>query len=54
MIKNPRTRRAGTAIMVALGAILMLFAPKAWPGVLFLILGIVLESLGIVLEHKAK
>jgi drug/metabolite transporter (DMT)-like permease len=54
MIKNPRTRRAIAAIMVVLGAALMLLAPEAWPGALLLILGVVLELFGIALERKAK
>lgn len=48
------TRRASAAIMVVLGAALMLLAPAAWPGALLLILGIALELAGIALEHKAK
>jgi len=52
MIKNPRTRRASAAIMVVLGAILMLFAPEAWPGALVLIMGIALELIGIALENR--
>lgn len=54
MIKNPRTRRASAVIMVVLGGILMFLAPEAWPGALVLVLGIVLELVGIALEHKAK
>lgn len=54
MIKNPRTRRASAVIMVVLGAILMLLAPEVWSGALLLILGVVLELVGIALERKAK
>lgn len=54
MIMKPHTRRPIAVIMVALGALLMLLAPEAWPGALLLILGVVLELLGIALEHKAK
>ncbi len=52
MIKNPRTRRASAIILVVLGAILMLLAPEVWQGALLLILGVVLELVGIALEHK--
>jgi hypothetical protein len=40
--------------MVVLGAILILLAPEAWPGVLVLILGVALELFGIALEHTTK
>ena len=54
MIKNPRIRRVSAAIMVVLGAALMLLTPETWPGALLLVLGIVLELFGIALEHKSK
>jgi hypothetical protein len=54
MIKNPHTRRVSALIMVVLGAMLMFLAPEAWPGALVLVLGVVLELVGIALEHKAK
>ena len=54
MIRNPRIRRASSVVMVVLGAILMLLAPEVWPGALLLVLGVVLELVGIALEHKAK
>jgi len=54
MIMNTRTRRASAVTLVVLGAILMFLAPEAWPGALVLALGIVLELVGIALEHKAK
>lgn len=54
MIRNPRMRRASAVVMVVLGAILMLLAPEVWPGALLLALGVVLELVGIALEHKAK
>lgn len=54
MIKNLRTRRTSAAIMVVLGAILMLIAPEIWAGLLLLVLGVVLELVGIALVHKAN
>lgn len=54
MIKNLRARRASAVIMVVLGAILMLIAPEIWAGLLVLILGVVLELVGIALGHKAN
>jgi membrane-bound ClpP family serine protease len=53
MIRNPRIRRTSAVIMVVLGAILMLIAPEVWQGALLLVLGVVLELVGIALEHKA-
>ena len=53
IIKNPRTR-ISAVILVVLGAILMFLAPQAWPGALVLGLGVVLELVGIALEHMAK
>lgn len=54
MIKNQRIRRTIAAIMIVLGAILMLLAPEVWPGALLFLSGIVLELAGIALEHKPK
>jgi hypothetical protein len=54
MIKNPRVRRPSTVIMMVLGAILMFLAPEVWQGALLLALGVILELIGIALEHKAK
>jgi len=52
MMISPRTRRAIAVTMIVIGAILMFLAPESWPGELVLVLGIVLEVAGIVLEHK--
>lgn len=54
MIKNIRTRRTSATIMVVLGAVLMIIAPEIWAGLLLLILGVVLELVGIALGHKAN
>ena len=54
MIRNPRIRRATAAIMMVAGAILMFLAPEVWQGALLFALGVVLELVGITLEHKAK
>ena len=53
MIKNTRVRRTGALILVVLGAILMLLAPEVWQGALLLALGVIIELIGITLEHKA-
>lgn len=54
MIKNTRIRRTGALIMVALGAVLMFLAPEVWQGALLLALGVLLELVGIALEHRDK
>ena len=54
MIKNQRIRRTTAAIMIVLGAILMLLASEIWPGALLFVSGIVLELAGIALERNAK
>ena len=54
MIKNLRARRTSAAILVVLGAALMLIAPEIWAGLLLLILGVVLELVCIALAHKAN
>ena len=54
MIRNTRIRRATAVIMMAAGAILMFLAPEVWQGALLFALGVVLELVGITLEHKAK
>ena len=54
MIKNTRIRRTGALIMVALGAVLMFLAPEVWQGALLLGLGVLIELVGIALEHNAK
>jgi Zn-dependent membrane protease YugP len=54
MIKNTRIRRTGALVMVVLGAILMFLAPEVWQGALLLALGVIIELVGITLEHNAK
>jgi Zn-dependent membrane protease YugP len=54
MLRNPRIRRTTAVIMMILGALLMFLAPEIWQGALLLTLGVVLELIGIALEHKAK
>lgn len=54
MIKNTHLRRTGALILVVLGAILMLLAPEVWQGALLLALGVVIELIGIRLEHDTK
>lgn len=52
MSKKSLTRRIVAVMLIVLGALLMLLAPDIWQGALVLALGIVLELVGIALEHK--
>lgn len=54
MIKNTRIRRTGALILVVIGAILMFLAPEVWQGAVLLTLGVLLELVGIALEHRDK
>jgi hypothetical protein len=50
IIKRPM-RRMTAALFVIVGAMLMLFAPPIWLGVVTLAVGIALEAIGIAIEH---
>ncbi len=52
MSMKPLTRRIIAVLLIVLGAVLMLLAPDIWQGGLVLALGIVLELVGIALEHR--
>jgi hypothetical protein len=55
MIKNPRLRRRLALGLLATGGILFLLAPEnAWISLVFAGLGVLLEILGIRLEHTAR
>lgn len=53
MIKNKRMRRTGALVMIVTGAILMFLGPDVWQGALLLGLGVIVELVGITLEHNA-
>jgi hypothetical protein len=53
MIKNTRMRRTAAIVMILLGGVMMLLAAEAWQGAMLLVLGVVLELIGIALERKA-
>ena len=54
MTRSTGKRRASAIVLVVLGAVVMLLAPQVWPGGLLLAAGIVLELVGIALEHKSN
>lgn len=52
MVNHLRSRRTSAAVLVVLGAILMIIAPEIWTGLLLLALGVILELAGIALGHR--
>lgn len=53
MIRNPRTRRFLSLLLVILGLVLMLFAPEnIWIGAILFALGLGMEAAGLVLRHR--
>lgn len=52
MTKKLGKRRVSAVIMVVAGIALMLLAPEIWPGAFLFVLGVVLELVGIALDHK--
>ncbi len=52
MLKNPRTRRSLAIGLIVVGGLLILLAPEVWAGVVMLALGVVIEVIGIALEHR--
>lgn len=53
MLKNTRSRRALAVVLIILGGVLMYLAPEIWAGVAVLVLGVLLEFAGIMLERRA-
>lgn len=60
MLRRRKRRRIAGALLVVIGALLMWFAPgpvfTSWSttGLVFLLAGVVLELIGIALEHRDK
>lgn len=53
MISNPRTRRALSLVLVAMGGLLFFLAPEDfWVGTLLLGLGAVLEVAGMLMQRR--
>jgi hypothetical protein len=51
MIRNRRLRRSLALALMGLGGVLMLLAPPVWMGAIPLALGIILEAVGVSIEH---
>ena len=53
MIRNRPVRRAIGAVLVVAGGLFMWFAHDSRAGLTLLVLGVVLELVGIALEHRS-
>lgn len=47
-----RARRIVAALLIAVGAVLMVMAPETWGGLLLIGIGIAVEVAGIALEKR--
>lgn len=54
MLKNTRIRRPFAALLVVLGATIMLLAPETWAGALLLALGVSVEVIGIAIKRREQ
>lgn len=52
MIRNRRIRRIGAGALIGAGVLLLVLAPSVRAGLGFFALGIVLELVGLALEHR--
>jgi hypothetical protein len=52
MIENQFARRLIAAALMVAGAISMLLAPPIWLGAIPLAIGVLLETAGILVEHR--
>jgi hypothetical protein len=52
MIRNRRIRRIGAGALIGAGLLLLVLAPSVRAGLAFFALGIVLELVGLALEHR--
>jgi len=53
MLRKRQPRRTLAITLVVLGGVLMFLAPAIWGGLAVLALGVVIELIGITLEHRA-
>lgn len=53
MLRKRRSRRVVAGILIVLGGMLMALAPEIWAGLALLVLGVVVELVGIALEREA-
>lgn len=53
MLSKRRSRRILAGFLVVLGGVLMYLAPEVWTGLVILIVGVIIELIGIALERNA-
>jgi hypothetical protein len=53
MIRNRTMRRSLAVALMVLGGLLMLLAPPVWVGAIPLALGVILEVIGMSIEHRS-
>jgi drug/metabolite transporter (DMT)-like permease len=51
--KNTARRLMAVALIVV-GAVLILLAPETWPGMVLLVLGVLLELIGMSFSHHRR
>lgn len=55
MIDNPRIRRAISAVLILVGAVMIFLAPDdAWIGVVLAVLGFAVEGVAVALGHRSR
>ena len=54
LTRHPHIRRTGAVILIVLGAVMMFLAADIWPGALVFAVGVLIELVGIALEHKTR
>ena len=55
MIRNPRTRRILSLVLMAMGGLLLFLAPEdIWIGTLLLGLGVALEVVGMLMQRRSE
>jgi len=54
MIRNPRTRRVLSLVLIVMGGLLIFLAPEdIWIGTLLLGLGVALEVAGVLMQRRS-
>lgn len=55
MIKNPRTRRILSLVLITVGGMLIFLAPEdVWIGVLLLVFGVLLDLAGALMKKQPE
>ena len=54
MLRNRRSRRVVAALLLVVGALLMLFSPSVEIGLIAFALGVALELAGLAIEHRDR